>query len=49
MGLFVLLAVLAWQTLSDPKIRAVTLLVIGLFAFRSWMQHRRNTEDSGKN
>jgi hypothetical protein len=34
------LAVLAFVTLSDTRIRAVTLLILGLFAFKSWM--RRN-------
>jgi hypothetical protein len=34
------LAVLAFATLSDTRIRAGTLLILGLFAFKSWM--RRN-------
>jgi hypothetical protein len=32
------LAVLAFTTLSDPRIRAGTLLILGLFAFKSWMK-----------
>jgi len=44
MTLFAVLALLSWQTLSDPKIRAVTLVVIGVFAFRSWVHHRRDVE-----
>jgi len=34
------LAVLAFTTLTDTRIRAGTLLILGLFAFKSWM--RRN-------
>jgi hypothetical protein len=34
------LAVLALATLSDKRLRAGTLLILGLFAFKSWM--RRN-------
>jgi hypothetical protein len=37
---YVILGVLAWTTISDPKFRAGTLMVLGLFAFKSWM--RRN-------
>jgi hypothetical protein len=36
------LAVLAFTTLSDTRIRAGTLLILGLFAFKSWM--RRNED-----
>jgi hypothetical protein len=34
------LAVLSLTTLSDKRLRAGTLLILGLFAFKSWM--RRN-------
>jgi hypothetical protein len=34
------LAVLAFTTLTDTRIRAATLLILGLFAFKSWV--RRN-------
>jgi hypothetical protein len=34
------LAVLALTTLSDTRIRGGTLLILSLFAFKSWM--RRN-------
>ncbi len=37
---YVALAVLAFTTLSDKRLRAGTLLILGLFAFKSWM--RRN-------
>jgi len=32
------LAVLAFTTLSDTRIRAGALLILGLFAFKSWMR-----------
>jgi hypothetical protein len=37
---YVVLGVLAWTTITDPKFRAGTLVILGLFAFKSWM--RRN-------
>ena len=37
---YVGLAVLTWTTITDPKFRAGTLVVLGLFAFKSWV--RRN-------
>jgi hypothetical protein len=37
---YVVLAVLTWTTIPDPKFRAGTLVILGLFAFKSWV--RRN-------
>jgi hypothetical protein len=37
---YVGLAVLTWMTITDPKLRAGTLVILGLFAFKSWV--RRN-------
>jgi hypothetical protein len=37
---YLALAGLAFATLSDYKIRSLTLLILGLFAFKSWI--RRN-------
>jgi hypothetical protein len=37
---YLVLGVLAFATLSDTRFRAGTLLILGLFAFKSWM--RRN-------
>jgi hypothetical protein len=34
------LAVLALVTLSDFRIRALTLLILGLFAFKSWVRRK---------
>ena len=41
---FVMLAVLAalsWTTLSDPRFRALTLVVLGGCAVKIWIEHKR--------
>ena len=35
---YVVLAVLTWTTITDPKFRAGTLVILGLFAFKSWVR-----------
>ncbi len=37
---YVILGVLTWMTITDMRIRAGTLVILGLFAFKSWV--RRN-------
>jgi hypothetical protein len=37
---YVVLGILTWTTITDPKLRAGTLVILGLFAFKSWV--RRN-------
>jgi hypothetical protein len=37
---YLILGALAYTTLSDPRIRAGTLLILGLFAFKSWMRRK---------
>jgi hypothetical protein len=37
---FVALGVLAWMTLSDPRMRFATLAVLAMFAMKTWL--RRN-------
>ena len=37
---YVALGALAFATLSDFRIRALTLLILGLFAFKSWMRRK---------
>jgi hypothetical protein len=37
---YVVLGVLAYSTLSDSRIRAGTLLILGLFAFKSWVRRK---------
>jgi hypothetical protein len=37
---YAVLAVLAWQTLSDEKIRSVTLAILAMFAIKTLLHHR---------
>jgi hypothetical protein len=44
---YVALGILAWTTLSDQRIRLVTLAILAMFALRTWV-HRKNTMDADK-
>jgi hypothetical protein len=37
---YLVLGALAFVTLSDPRIRLLTLLVLALFAFKSWVRRK---------
>ena len=37
---YLVLGVLAFFTLSDPRIRLLTLLILAMFAFKSWMRRK---------
>jgi hypothetical protein len=37
---YLVLGALAFATLSDQRIRLVTLLILGLFAFKSWVRRK---------
>jgi len=37
---YVVLGALAFATLSDFRIRTLTLLILGLFAFKSWVRRK---------
>ncbi|MGC1371851.1 MAG: hypothetical protein WA824_06905 [Candidatus Sulfotelmatobacter sp.] len=37
---YLALGVLAVTTLSDQRVRAVTLLILGLFAFKTWVRRK---------
>jgi hypothetical protein len=37
---YLVLGALAYVTLSDPRIRTGTLLILGLFAFKSWVRRK---------
>jgi hypothetical protein len=41
LALFGLLAVLAWMTLPDQKIRDVALALLAMFAVKTWLHQRR--------
>jgi hypothetical protein len=40
MAAFAALGVLSWLTLSDQRVRLVTLLIVALFALRTWMRRK---------
>jgi hypothetical protein len=37
---YLVLGALAYTTLSDTRVRLLTLLILGLFAFKSWMRRK---------
>jgi hypothetical protein len=37
---YVVLGILAWMTITDSRIRGATLLILGLFAVKSWMRRK---------
>ncbi len=37
---YVVLGVLTWTTISDQRIRAVTLLILAMFAVKSWLRRK---------
>jgi hypothetical protein len=41
MAVFALLELVSWRTLSDEKIRVGAMVIIGMFAIRTWVHHRR--------
>jgi chromate transport protein ChrA len=46
---YVVIASVAWFTLSDQKIRLVTLVLIGAFALRTFTLHaRRKSEEQSE-
>jgi len=37
---YVVLGVLAWTTITDSKFRTGTLVILGLFAIKSWVRRK---------
>jgi hypothetical protein len=37
---YLVLGALAFATLSDLRIRSLTLVILGLFAFKSWVRRK---------
>jgi hypothetical protein len=37
---YLVLGALAFATLSDPRIRLLTLLILALFAFKTWVRRK---------
>ncbi len=48
MGAFVALGILAWNTLSDERIRLATLAVLAIFALRTWMHRKDAARPNGE-
>ena len=46
MGGFVVLMILAWTTLDDPRFRFGALAIVALFAVRTWSHHRKLQQES---
>jgi hypothetical protein len=47
LGVFVALGILAWMTISDQRIRLVTLAILAMFAVKTWVR-RKDTMHSNK-
>jgi hypothetical protein len=45
LALFGVLGLVAWLTLPNPKIRALTLVLLAMWAVKSWLHHRRQQND----
>jgi hypothetical protein len=37
---YAVLGILAWATLSDPRVRAITLALLAMFAVKSWLRRK---------
>ena len=48
MALFAGLAVLAAVTLTDEKVRAITLALLAMFAVRTWLLHRKQQQEAAQ-
>jgi hypothetical protein len=47
LGIYLVLAVLAWTTLSDSRVRIAALAILGLFAVKTLL-HRKDVMHSGR-
>jgi hypothetical protein len=45
---YAVLGVLTWTTITDAKLRAGTLVILGLFAFKSWVRRKDVMHPDGK-
>jgi hypothetical protein len=45
---YAVLGALAFATLSDFRIRTLTLLILGLFAFKSWVRRKEVLHPDGE-
>ncbi len=40
LGAFVVLGALSWMTLSDERIRLMTLAILAMFAVKTWVRRK---------
>ena len=40
LGAYVVLGLLAWTTISDQRIRLVTLAILAMFAVKTWVRRK---------
>ena len=45
---YLVLGALAYTTLSDSRIRLLTLLILALFAFKSWVRRKEVLHPDGE-
>ena len=45
LGLFAVLAVLAWTTINDQKFKLATVAVLAMFAIRTWTWSRKQERE----
>jgi hypothetical protein len=45
LALYVVLAVLAWNTITDDKFRLATVAVMAMFAIRTWSWSRKQERE----
>ena len=45
-GLYVVLAAVAWTTLSEPKFRYATIAILAFFAVRTWTWKKRQDREN---
>ena len=45
LAVYVVLAVLAWTTLSEPKFRYATVAILAMFALRTWSWSKKQERD----
>jgi hypothetical protein len=45
---YVVLGLLTWTTISDTKFRTATLVILGLFALKSWIKRNEVLHPDGE-
>jgi hypothetical protein len=45
LGVYAVLAVLAWTTIGDQKFRLATLAILAMFAVRTWSWSRKQDHE----